>query len=295
MGITHVIRGEDHLPNTPRQILLYESLGFSAPRFAHLPMILGPDSSKLSKRHGDVTLDAFRKKGMLPDALVNGLALLGWSDESGEEILTRDELVERFRLERVIKTGAVFDEAKLRHINREHMKKLSDSELADLVLPYLQEAGRIPEGPLPEEAGAWLGHVASFLRERIEVLSDTEGETDILWNFDASGMDEKAREVLADADAPRVVRALIERLEASDDLGKPGAYREIVLSIRDEEKVKGKALFHPLRVALTAATEGPDMETLFPLLAVGSRLDLPKRIVGPCERAGQALEALHQG
>jgi nondiscriminating glutamyl-tRNA synthetase len=291
MRITHVVRGEDHLSNTPKQIVLYEALGLTPPAFAHLSMILGPDGGKLSKRHGDVSVDAFRLRGMLPEALANGLALLGWSDEGGQEIFTLEELAARFDLGRVNKAAAVFDVAKLRHINREHLKRLSDAELAALLKPYLEEAGRLQAGSLPEEAASWFSAVAGLVRDRIELLSDAVPATDVLWRFEPGLMDDEARAVLSEPQAPGVIRAFAEKAQGVD-LAAPGAYREVVLGLRDTLKIKGKHLFHPIRVALTAAASGPELEALVPLLASGSRLCLPCPVKGPAERANEVVRQL---
>lgn len=290
MGITHVIRGEDHLPNTPKQLVLYEALGCGAPQFAHLSMILGPDGSKLSKRHGDVSVDAFRTKGMLPQALANGLALLGWSDPDGGEVFGLPELVRRFSLDRVNKAAAVFDESKLRYLNREHLKGRSDAELAELIRPVLEGAGRLPTEDLSEEGSRWFVEVAGLLRDRIEVLSDALGASDALWCFDAEAMDEEALSILREPQALRVARAFAEKAEAVD-LSVPGAYRELALSLRDSLKVKGKALFHPIRVAVTGAASGPELERLVPLLTRGARLsELPRPVFSPCQRAWEIIE-----
>jgi len=291
MGITHVVRGEDHLPNTPKQIALFQALGYPLPAFAHLSMILGPDGAKLSKRHGDVSLDAFRKKGFLPDAVINGLALLGWSDESGEEVLTRDRIIEGFRLDRIHKAAATFDETKLLYLNREHLKALSDDALANGILPHLRSAGRLPEGSLPDEVQAWLRDVAAMVRSRIDLASDAVAATGPVWEFDPDAMAPEAEKVLAAPDAATVIRALAKKV-GSTDMGKAGAYREVALALRDELPVKGKALFHPIRVALTAAASGPDLEALVPVLAAGSALDLPRPVLSPEERVKRILDRI---
>lgn len=291
MAVTHVVRGEDHLSNTPKQIVLYEALGLPVPQFAHLSMILGPDGGKLSKRHGAVSVDALRGAGFLPEAVVNGLALLGWSDAEGREVFTPAELCERFDLARVNKAAAVFDEAKLRHLNREHLKRFTDAELADAVRPFLVGAGRLPEGDLPPQTAEWTHALAQVLRDRIEVLSDAVPASDAVYLFDAAAMDEAARACLNEPDAPRVIAAFAERAQTAD-LGAPGAYREVVMAIKEALKVKGKALFHPIRVALTAAESGPDLEHLVPLLARGSELALPTPVLSPAERARRVLALL---
>jgi glutamyl-tRNA synthetase len=291
MQVTHVIRGEDHLSNTPKQIVLYEALGFGLPQFAHLSMILGPDGGKLSKRHGDVSVDAFRARGFLPEAVVNGLALLGWSDAEGREVFSPAEMAERFDLDRVNKAAAVFDEAKFRHLNREHLKRLDDAAFLAAVRPHLEAAGRLPAGELGEAARAWVGALLPLLRDRVEVLPDAVDATDILFRFEPEAMDEAARALLAEPDAPKVIRAFAAAAPGRD-LSAPGAYRGLVGELKASLGVKGKALFHPIRVALTAAASGPELEALVPLLASGSTLALPTPVVGPAERAARVASLL---
>ncbi len=291
MGITHVIRGEDHLSNTPKQIVLYEALDLEPPLFGHLSMILGPDGGKLSKRHGDVSLDAFRSRGFLPEAMVNGLALLGWSDPEGREVLSAEEIVEAFSLERVNKVAAVFDEGKLRFLNREHLKRLAPEALASALAQSLRTAARLPEGNLSAEVLAWLADLGRLLVERMDLLSEAPAASDPLFVFEPEAMDEAARETLARPGALEVVRAFLERAVAVD-LALPGAYREAVLSVRDALQVKGKALFHPIRVALTARESGPDLERLVPLLERGSRLALPVPVLPPAERIRRVLRVV---
>ena len=175
MGVTHVIRGEDHISNTPRQILILEALGFARPEYAHIPLILAPDRSKLSKRHGAVSVNEYRTQGYLPEALVNYLALLGWNPGTEKELFTRDELVKEFRIEQVQKSGAIFDIEKLRWFNHEHMMQLSDEEffvrLAEFVgtpihssvVPLLKERSRT----FKEAADAISTEEYNFLKDSI--------------------------------------------------------------------------------------------------------------------------------
>ncbi len=291
MEVTHVIRGEDHLSNTPKQIVLYEALDLPAPQFAHLSMILGPDGSKLSKRHGDVSVDALRAAGFLPDAVINGLSLLGWSDTAGQEIFAPLELVEKFDLARVNKAAAIFDGVKFRHLNREHIKKLSDSDLAQIFAPYLSAANRIPTGECSSEIRDWMGALAALIRDRIEVLSDAVSASDPVFLFDSGQMDEESRASLLEPGALAVVRAFAEKSEATD-LAQPGAFKAVAGAVKEALGVKGRALFHPIRVGITAAGSGPDLERLVPLLARGSRLGLPTPVIHPADRARRVLEVM---
>src|SRR3989338_10579184 len=169
MKITHVIRGEDHIANTPKQILIAEALGFNLPQFAHLPLILGEDRSKLSKRHEAVNFEEYIKTGYLPEALINFLALLGWSPNNNAEILTKNEIIEQFSLEKVHKSGAIFDIKKLNWLNSQYIKELNDEGLTELVLPFVekyfgkQERGFILKlAPLFRERLEYLGQVKEF-------------------------------------------------------------------------------------------------------------------------------------
>ncbi len=294
MGITHVIRGEDHLSNTPKQVLLYNALGFAMPRFAHISMVLGPDGSKLSKRHGDVSVDALRRRGFLPDAIINGLALMGWSDAKGREVLSVNDLVESFDLGRAHKAAAVFDEAKLRYLNKEHLKRLAPDEVAGVIRPWLVKAGRLPIGELSRDVAAWLEDLSLLLRERIEVLSEAREASDPVFLFNPEGMDGKLRESLEETRARSVVEAFLAKAEAMD-LSVGGVYKEAVLAIRNELGVKGRALYHPIRLALTAAESGPDLERLVPLLEKGSRLGLPSPVLSPSARLHRVLEGQKTG
>jgi glutamyl-tRNA synthetase len=291
MGVTHVIRGEDHLSNTPKQIVLYEALGLEPPPFGHLSMILGPDGGKLSKRHGDVSLDAFRSRGFLPQVMVNGLALLGWSDPDGREVLSIDEIIGAFSLERVNRVAAVFDEGKLRYLNREHIKRLPPEALAEALAPRLREAGRLPGGDLSAEVRVWLADLGQLLAERMDLLSEAAAASDPVFVFEPGAMDEATRISLEAPGAGEVVRAFLKESGAVD-LAAPGAYRQAVLAVRDGLKVKGKALFHPIRAALTARDSGPDLERLVPLLERGSRLGLPAPVLPPAERIRRVLHLL---
>ena len=291
MKVTHVIRGEDHLSNTPKQIVLYEALDLPVPAFAHLSMILGPDGGKLSKRHGDVSLDAFRARGFLPEGMVNGLALLGWSDPEEREVLDRGELVARFSLDRMNKSAATFDEAKLRHINREHMKRLSAAQVAEGIRPFLAAAGRLPAGELTPETTSWLELLADLLKDRMDVFADARAASEPVFTFDAGALPPAAREELASPEVRKVAEAFLAKARSAD-LSVPGAYREAAGELKKELGVKGRALFHPLRLALTAAESGPDLERLVPILEVGSRLDLPSPVLGPSRRIEAVLATL---
>jgi glutamyl-tRNA synthetase len=199
MEITHVVRGEDHISNTPKQILLYETLGWNVPIFAHLPMILGKDKKKLSKRHGATSLYESRDMGYHPDALFNYFALLGWNPGDEREIFTREEAVEMFDLARVTKKAAVFDMDKLNFINQAHLSKMPSLERARNTRPFWKEAGLNPD----ERSDEWLSSALDLLEGRGQTFRELAGYTDYLLSFepvkdryDASDIDEAHRELL---------------------------------------------------------------------------------------------------
>ena len=256
--ITHVIRGEDHLSNTPKQLLVFEALGAAAPNYAHLPLLHGPDGKKLSKRHGAASVQELREAGYLPEAVRNYLALLGWGDADDETILSTDELVERFRIERVSRNPARFDEQKLRWINGRYVRSLGRDELTRRVEVY---AGR--EG---------LGPAVAISEEKMQTLAD-------FWplaGFIADGpaddpaarerwLGEQGRAALAD------VRAALEDLDPFAVEGIEQALRGVV----DAREAKPKDVFQPVRVALAGTTVSPG---IFETLEVLGRAESLRRI-----------------
>ena len=264
MGITHVIRAEEHLSNTPRQVLLYEALGLTPPEFAHISLILGKDRSKMSKRHGATSINQYRREGYLPEAMVNFLALLGWSPEGEEEVFSMDQLIEQFSLDRVAKSPAVFDLEKLRWLNGVYIRNSSLERIAELALPYLQEAGYASENPGPEE---WerVKNVVAAVREYLGSLSEITQHAGIFFESQFDFEDERAAAVLREEQVPMVMEALKRKIAGVDSLDKEGAKR-LLKEISKELKLKGRKVFMPIRVALTGRTHGPELHDIIPLL-----------------------------
>jgi glutamyl-tRNA synthetase/nondiscriminating glutamyl-tRNA synthetase len=304
MEITHVIRGEDHISNTPRQVLLYEALGFTPPKFAHLALVLGPDHSPLSKRHGATSVAEFRQKGYLPEALVNYLALLGWSPRPGglqrgpgddaAELLPVDELVRRFSLERVGHSAAVFDEEKLAWANRHYLKMADPARIAALAVPYFQEAGlAMSPGPRGLEflAGAMAMATAS-----VDRLNQIPGRLSQLFEYDAAqALAEPAvRAEMASEGARDVATVLAEELTSTPRLDRE-RFRAVANEVKTKTGQKARSLFHPIRVALTGRSEGPELDLLVPAIDRGAELPadagIPK-IIGCRERAAEFVQAL---
>lgn len=175
MGITTVIRAEEHLTNTLRQGLILQALGYDVPQYAHLSLVLGEDKSKLSKRHGATSVDQFRKEGFLADAMLNYLALLGWNDGSEQEIFTRDEIVQRFSLDRITKSPAIFDMTKLRWVNAQHLRALDPDALGELLRDHLISAGVCKADAQGTGAKAFFSKVVDVAADRIEVVNDVAG------------------------------------------------------------------------------------------------------------------------
>lgn len=286
MRISHVIRGEDHLTNTPKQIRLFEALGYNPlPLYAHLPMILGPDRSPLSKRHGVTSVGQFREEGILSRALVNYLALLGWSPGAGEEeILSPEELVGRFALQRVNRSAAVFDPDKLTWINGKHWRSLEADQQLAAAMPFLCRTDWCPEAPAGAEL-EWLADAVEALAPKVERLDRLAPMFAVFFDFDPAAADDPgAREALAAPEARVVLEALHRELEASGPAPE-GGFKALFKRVQKETGVKGKAFFHPLRAALTGSMSGLELGGLVPLLEQGKGLGgFARRIPGVGER-----------
>ncbi|HEY0075029.1 MAG TPA: glutamate--tRNA ligase family protein, partial [Abditibacteriaceae bacterium] len=276
MQISHVLRGEDGINNTPRQLLIYQALGFEIPQFVHLPFLLGPDRKKLSKRHGATNVLYYRDEGILPDAMFNYLALLGWNPGEGDtqEIFSREELKTKFTLERVNKAAAIFDVEKLAHINTEHLKAMPLEQFIELVKPQLP----------PFELDDYARTAIEAARERVrtnvtweETVGD-DGKTQRLAHFDTDfgraanyfftddyGMDEAgAAKHLTDVSRPRL-QQFATRLEALSEWtveSIEGALR----GLAEELGIKPAELIHPARMAVSGRTVGPSIFHLLEIL-----------------------------
>jgi glutamyl-tRNA synthetase/nondiscriminating glutamyl-tRNA synthetase len=253
MEITHVVRGEDHISNTPRQILIYEALGFAQPRFAHLSLVLGPDHAPLSKRHGATSVAEFRAHGYLPEALVNYLAILGWSPGEGREIIDVREMARRFEVQDVSRSAAVFDPPKLAWMNRHYMKDASPARIARLSFDYFARAGFAEQ---PSEAA--MNYLMSILP-------------------------------MAEAGGAAAIRAMSE--EVGDAPLDRDTFREAAGRARQKTGLKGRALFHPLRVALTAEGSGPELDLAVPAIDRGAALP-PGSGIPPIVSCADRLRAI---
>lgn len=266
MAITHVIRGEDHISNTPRQLLLYEALGATPPVFAHLSLVMGPDHAPLSKRHGATSVAEFRERGYLPEALVNYLALLGWSPGEGEELVPLDEMARRFDLARVSHSAAVFDVDKLAWMNRHYMAAAAPGRLAKLSLPDFARAGFVTHAT--HSALGYLETILPMAVGSVDRLQEIPERVAFLFLWDGEAA---ARLVRAEPDAPRVVSAFAAEVVSRGVLTRE-AFRDAAARVRETTGVKGRHLFHPARVALTAAESGPELDLVVPAIDRGAAI-----------------------
>jgi glutamyl-tRNA synthetase/nondiscriminating glutamyl-tRNA synthetase len=293
MKITHVIRGDDHLSNTPKQVALYEALGWAVPEFAHLSTILGPDKERLSKRHGATSLANFREMGVLPEALMNYMALLGWAPTGGDrEIFSPTELVQEFDLSRVTPSPAVFDFEKLYWLNRHYIKESAPERIAELAEPFLQRALGVEE--LAPEVKTWLAHVTAALAHSVSKLDELPERAAAVLHFDAAAaiaLPENA-EVLNAASTPQVLECLAAKLAAEPDWIAADRFKVLIKEVQKAIAVKGPALFHPIRIALTGVQSGPEFDRLVPLMEEGATLALPQLVLSVKQRVAAFLAAL---
>lgn len=295
MEITHVIRGDDHISNTPKQVAIYEAFGWKPPEFAHLSTILGGDRERLSKRHGATSVASFREMGILPEALVNYLALLGWGAEGGtREIFSLDELVKDFKIERVTASPAVFDWEKLHWLNRHYLKSADPERVADLAWPHFTAAGFLPaqSGASPEIT-SWLGKLLALFLPAVSQLDELPIKAAFIFRFDpaAARASEENAAILATETAQEVLAAFAAHLAAHTGPITPEQFKAWMNEVKAETGAKGKDLFHPVRIALTGSHSGPEFDKLIPLFEEGSRLSLPLHVLGVRERIEQFLIA----
>jgi nondiscriminating glutamyl-tRNA synthetase len=291
MKITHVVRGDGHMSNTHRQILLYEAFGAPVPQFAHLSTILGPDGQKLSKRHGATSIEEFQRQGYLPEALINYLALLGWSPPTeGQEIMSLEEIAQQFDLTRVQKSAAIFDNAKLNWMNRSYIVKTESVNLVEKAGKYFADAGLVP-AQIDAPVSAWLAQVIDLIKTHVDHLDQLPAESEIVYGFatDPPQIEQEVRDMFKTPEAVAVARAFAQLVEERGSLS-PESYREIAGLVKASTKQKGRNLFHPIRGALTGRGSGPDLEKLISIYEEGSRLNLPRKVMSCRERLNAILK-----
>jgi nondiscriminating glutamyl-tRNA synthetase len=307
MGITHVIRGDDHISNTPKQVAIYQAFGWPVPQFAHLSTILGPDRERLSKRHGATSISVFRQMGYLPEAMANYLALLGWGAEDGKtETFTLAELVPRFSLERVTPSPAIFDVDKLNWLNRHYIKLADPERIAKLAERQyiLQKPGIFPlwssselytsetiallasldppihlDIPSQEQIAQrkdWLARLLALFLPGIDYLAQLPVKSAFIFGFDpdAAHADPENAAVLAAESARSVLGEFASRVRTHNGPVTPEVFKAWMDEVKAATGVKGKELYHPIRIALTGFHSGPDFDKVIPLIEDGAALGL---------------------
>jgi glutamyl-tRNA synthetase len=266
MGITHVIRGDDHISNTPKHILLWQALGNTPPEFAHVPLILGTDKKKLSKRHGITSVTEYERSGYLPDAMVNFLALLGWSPGGDREVMTRDELIAAFSLEGISGGAAVFDPDKLDWFNAQYLAQVKPGDLVERVRPLLQAAGLWSDEYDDADRRKWLQRVLRLVLTRVRRLPDFVEQAAPFVTATVEYDPEAVRKHLTAADLDRHVEALIAALEANTEPFEEAAIERVLRSVADARGIKAAALIHAARIAATGKAVSPGIFEVLALL-----------------------------
>lgn len=284
MHINHVIRAEEHLSNTPRQLLVYDALGFERPTFGHISLILGSDKKKMSKRHGATSVDQYRQLGYLPHAIVNFLSLLGWAPTDEQEIFTEEELIKAFNMDHVAKNPAVFDIEKLNWINAHYMKQLSDDEYYELALPHIKEAGYVT-GEETGEKLEWLKKVVLTAKTQAEYGAQIPAAIALYFSDDFDFETPEAEAVLKEETVPTVMNMFFAKLAEAEVLDGP-TVKGIFKAITKETKLKGQFVYMPIRVALTGNQHGPELVEMIPLLGAERT---KARIMSSLTKAGVKL------
>ncbi len=276
MKITHVIRGEDHLSNTPKHIMLFEAIGSKIPEFAHMSMTLGPDRTRLSKRHGATSVRAYREEGYLPEAFFNYISLLGFGTTDSKEIFTKEELIQEFSIERCHKANAIFDPEKLLWMNGFYIRNSSPERLLSLSLPFLKEAGLIKE-PLSEEEKEYLKKLIYLHREKVKTLKEIPLWIDYFLK-DEIEYEEKSVEKYLDEKGKKVISELLPYLENCPSFEKE-TLENSLRKFFEEKKYKTKDVFHPLRVAVSGRMRGPGIFELLEFLGKERVIKRIKKII----------------
>lgn len=299
MGVSTVIRAEEHLTNTLKQVLILRALGFEPPQYAHCSLILGSDRSKLSKRHGATSVTQFREEGYLPVAMINYLATLGWNDGTEKEIYTVQELIDAFDINRITKSSAMFDGDKLRYINGQHLRALPAEELEKLVIAEWQRAGVFSEKlQLSSELG---GAAVALVRGNLELVNDANEEMRKVLSYplEATLMSEEAQELMGEEGGfEELARVVLKAYDTGDlPLGDAGeehlaSWKKWIKAKGKEVGRKGKKLFHPIRLALTGKMSGPDVGEILKVLYLAEKEGCAVGLVPLRERIERLRKAI---
>lgn len=280
MEVTNVIRAEEHLSNTPRQLAIYEALGYKPPKFGHISLILGEDHKKMSKRHGATSVTEYRNMGYLPEAVVNYLALLGWTPKGEQEIFTEEELIKQFSMKRVSSNDAVFDINKLNWINFQYMKKLDADQLYDLIVPFLVKAGYVEES-VTEEKKDWLKKVIWFMKDHIYFAGQAAEELKFFFEDMPALTDEAILSIMKAETSGKLLKAFIEDLKALETFDQ-AEIKKCFNACMKAQGIKGKAAYEPTRIALTGVTQGPGMFEMMELFGREKTMDRLEAALAYC-------------
>lgn len=281
MSVTHVIRGEEHLSNTPRQILIYQALGLQTPEFAHISLILNTEGRKMSKRDGDTAVKDYQAKGYLPEAVVNFIALMGWSPAGEQEFLTLEEMIQAFSLDRVSKSPAVFDVNKLNYISSHYIKNAAPERLARMALPYLQEIGILPQGEISDQQQAWLTHYVQAIVNHLSYMAQVKDFAQYFYGSESPAPEGEALEILKGEQVLEVLDLLAFKLKDLEQINVDNT-KVLLKQITKELKLGGKQVYMPIRIALTGQMHGPELYDIIPLLGLEnilSRLENTKKLI----------------
>jgi nondiscriminating glutamyl-tRNA synthetase len=258
MKISHVLRGDDHISNTPKQLVIYEAFGWEPPVFGHMTLIVNESRKKLSKRDESIIqfIEQYEELGYLPEALFNFIALLGWSPSGEEEIFSKEEFIEIFDAARLSKSPALFDQQKLAWMNNQYMKKADLDRVVELALPHLVKSGKISENR-SEEEHAWVRSLISLYHDKMSFGAEIVEMSDLFFR-DEVHYDEEAKEVLAGEQVPEVLKAFLAEIEQLEEF-KADAIKAAVKAVQKATGQKGQKLFMPVRAAATGQTHGPDL------------------------------------
>lgn len=277
MQISHVLRAEEHLSNTPRQILIYQALGRALPIFVHLPMILAPDRSKLSKRHGATSVQEFSEQGFLPEALLNYLALLGWAPEGEEEIMPLPEIVRQFSLDRVGKTAAIYDTKKLTWMNGHYLNEINLGRVVEQAMPFLQQKGLVAEEPAPEQL-EYINKVVELVRTRVKTLTEVADASDYFFSDDYTYEEKGLRKHFSKPGVDKLLESAAQRIEQMES-DEPQALEEAYRGLSAKLGISAGEIIHPTRLALSGRTMGPGLFELMSVLGKTRTLQRLKRAV----------------
>ncbi|MEH6992305.1 glutamate--tRNA ligase [Neobacillus drentensis] len=279
MKISHVLRGDDHISNTPKQLMVYEALEWEPPVFGHMTLIVNESRKKLSKRDESIIqfIEQYEELGYLPEALFNFITLLGWSPTGEEELYSKEEFIKIFDANRLSKSPALFDTNKLTWMNNQYMKKIEVDRVLELSMPHLVEAG-VLSGSMTDEEHEWARGLVSLLQEKMSFGAEIVELSDMFFKEEAE-YEEDAKEVLTGETVPEVLKAFAEELEKLDNF-KAGEIKAAMKAVQKSTGQKGKNLFMPIRAAVSGQTHGPDLPQAIELLGKGKVLNRIQKIIG---------------